>query len=272
MKFNPFLFFYRKPLFLLVIYVLLSLLIMNFNDARSLHGVRSVSLQFVGFFANIRHNISLWRDYQTEASRLKTENALLKLTRRRLQEALLQERRLQNLVKLPEETEYDFVAARVIGFGIEHGVRSLILNVGEKDSITKNMPVINGDGLIGRIISVTEDQSITQVLMDHNSLVSARLQRSRESGTISWTGNSWLNLLYISRDVPVLLGEVVMTSGLSQIYPPNLIIGYVSHIEQNEYDLFKDIRVNPAVNFKAVEEVIILKVSEARIAEQSPIE
>lgn len=269
MKFNPFLFFYRRPLFLLVIYILLSLLLMNSNDARSLHGIRSVSLQFVEFFANIRHDISVWKDYQNEAHRLRTENALLKLTRQRLQEALLRERRLQNLVRLPEETEYDFIAARVIGFGIEHGVRSLILNVGKKDSITENMTVINGDGLIGRIISVADNQSITQVLMDHNCLVSARLQKSRESGTISWTGNSWLNLLYISRDVPVLLGEVVMTSGLSEIYPPNLIIGYVSHIEQNEYDLFKDIRVNPAVNFKALEEVVVLKILKAHLAEQA---
>lgn len=268
MKFNPFLFFYRQPLFLLVIYIFLSLLLMNYNDARSLYGIRSASLQFVEFFADIRHDISIWKDYQNEANRLKTENALLKLTRQRLQEALLQQRRLQNLVKLPEEPKYDFIAARVIGFGIEHGVRSLILNVGEADSIAENMPVINGNGLIGRIISVTDGQAITQVLMDHNSLVSARLQRSRESGTISWTGNSWLNLLYISRDVPVLLGEEVVTSGLSEIYPPNLIIGYVSHIEQNEYDLFKDIRVNPAVDFKAVEEVLVLKISKARITEQ----
>jgi len=242
---------------------------MNYNDARSLHGIRSASLQFVELFADIRHDISIWKDYQNEANRLRTENALLKLTRQRLQEALLQQRRLQDLVKLPEEPKYDFIAGQVIGFGIEHGVRSLILNVGKADSIAENMPVINGDGLIGRIISVTDGQSITQVLMDHNSLVSARLQRSRESGTISWAGNSWLNLLYISRDVPVLLGEEVVTSGLSEIYPPNLIIGYVSHIEQNEYDLFKDVRVNPAVNFKALEEVLILKTSKARIAEQT---
>lgn len=272
MKFNPFLLFYRRPLFLVIIYAFLSLLLMNFNDANSLRGVRSVSLQFVEFFADIRHDISIWKDYQNEANRLRAENTLLKLTRQRLQEALLQQRRLQDLVKLPEEPKYDFIAARVIGFGIENGVRSLILNVGERDSIAENMPVINGDGLVGRIISVTDGQSITQILMDHNSLVSARLQRSRESGTISWTGNSWLNLLYISKDVPVLLGEEVVTSGLSEIYPPNLIIGYVSHIEQNEYDLFKDIRISPAVNFKALEEVVVLKISVAATAEQVPSE
>ena len=175
---------------------------------------------------------------------------------------MLENIRLKKLLNLKEETNYSFVAGRVIGSGIEFGVRSFILNIGEEDGVKENLPVINGDGLVGKIISISPDQSITQILMDHNSLVSARLEGSREAGVISWDGNSWLNLLYISRDVPVSLGEVVVTSGLSQIYPPDLQIGIVSDIKQNEYDLFKQIRINPSVNFNALEEVLVIKKSQ----------
>lgn len=252
----------------MVIYIFLSLLLMNFNDPGALNGIRSVTLQFVEFFADIQHDISLWKDYQKEAQHLRKENAELKIANQRYEEILLENIRLQKLLNLHPENEFEFIAARVIGFGVEVGVRSLILDVGEDDGIRENMPVINGDGLVGKIISVTSDQSITQILMDHNSLVSARLQESRESGVVSWDGNSWLNLQYIARDIPVTRGEVVLTSGLSQIYPPNLKIGIVSHIEENEYDLFKEIRINPAVNFKALEEVLVLRTSPTSLAEK----
>lgn len=262
MKFTPFLFLYRKPLFLLIIYVFLSILLMNFNDPASLRGVRNIALQTVEFFANIRHNISLWEDYRNEAEQLKGENAKLKIAQQKSREVLLENLRLRKLLDLTEKKDYDFITAKVIGSGVEFGVRSFILNVGEEDSVKENMPVVNGDGLVGKIIAVSPNQSITQILMDHNSLVSARLEGSRESGVISWEGNSWLNLLYISRDVPVSLGEVVVTSGLSQIYPPDLQIGMVSDIKQNDYDLFKQIRVKPNVDFNALEEVFIIKKSQ----------
>lgn len=267
MKFTPFLVFYKKPLFLLTIYVFLALLLMDFNDPASLRFISSISLEVVEVFANIRYDVSVWKDYQGEAHRLREENARLRLANQKSQEIMLENMRLKKLLNLGEERQYDFIAARVIGFGIELGVRSLILNVGENDSVRTNMPVINGDGLVGKIISVTPRQSITQVLMDHNSLVSARLEISRESGVIGWDGQSWLNLQYISRDVSVSFGEVVVTSGLSRIYPPDLKIGIVSHIEQNDYDLFKKIRVTPSVNFKALEEVMILKTKESGLLE-----
>ena len=201
MKFTPFLLFYRKPLFLLTIYVFLSFLLMKLNDPDSLRGISNVSLQIVEVFADLRHDISLWKDYQLEAQRLREENVRLKLANQKSREMMLENIRLKKLLDLNESRQYDFIAARVIGSGIELGVRSLILSVGERDSVRENMPVINGDGLVGKIISVLPDQSITQVLMDHNSLVSARLEISRESGVIGWDGRSWLNLQYISREL-----------------------------------------------------------------------
>ena len=267
MKFTPFLLFYRKPVFLLIIYVFLSILLMTFNDPASLGGIRNITLQTVEFFANIRYDLLMWKDYQKEAQELKNENARLKIANQNYREVALENIRLKKLLNLPEKEKYDFIGGKVIGSGVELGVRSLVLNVGEKDSVRENMPVINGDGLIGKIISVSPDQSITQILMDHNSLVSARLEGSRESGVISWDGKSWLNLLYISRDVPVSAGGLVVTSGLSKIYPGDLRIGVVSDIKKNDYDLFSQIKVSPSVNFNTIEEVLIIKSAQPGLLE-----
>jgi len=91
-----------------------------------------------------------------------------------------------------------------------------------------------------------------------NSLVSARLQRSREIGVVAWTGNLWLDLNYVPKDVTVEPGEVVLTSGLSRIYPAGIKIGVVAEVQDNEYELFKKIKINPAVNFNRLEDVFIL--------------
>ncbi len=216
-------------------------------------------LQTIEWVHQIEETFRLRHHMSQEIEQLKAENFRLKMTALKLREVLIENSRLRRLLKLKEEGAYRVVAARVIGSGTEGGIRSLIISVGEQDSVRKNMPVVNADGLVGRVIATTPGQSIVQILMDHNSLVSARLQHSREAGVIAWSGNSWLDLLYIPKNIPVEKGEMVITSELSRIYPPGLKIGIVTTIKENKFDLFKEIRVKPAVNFNAVEEVFVIR-------------
>ncbi|RMF58790.1 MAG: rod shape-determining protein MreC [Calditrichaeota bacterium] len=249
----------NRSLWLLLFYIFLSLLLMNFSDGRSLRGVRLVLLQTIEWIDEIKEAITVHQNMEKELLALKKENFDLRLTNIKLREVLIENARLRKLLELKTSSPYHLVAARVIGKGTEEGIRTLILNVGEDDSVRINMAVVNADGLVGRIISTTTSESIVQILMDHNSLVSARLQQSREVGVVGWSGNSWLDLQYISKNIPVKRGELVITSGLSQIYPPGLKIGVVADIIENEYDWFKEIRVKPAVNFNAVEEVFVIR-------------
>jgi rod shape-determining protein MreC len=228
------------------------------NSEESLSGIRYASLQFVEKFADAKMQFSIWKDYQKEIEALKRENFLLSTKNQKLDHIIQENYRLKKLLGLKQKSEIKFVAANVIGIGTEIGIRSLILDVGEEDSINKNMPVVTAQGLVGKVVITTLGQSIAHILFDHNSLVSARLKNSRETGVISCDGNSWLNLLYISKDVPVSIGEEVTTSGLSEIYPPLIRIGVVTLIEENEFDLFKEIRVKPTVNFNTLEEVFVL--------------
>jgi rod shape-determining protein MreC len=138
----------------------------------------------------------------------------------------------------------------------------LILNVGSADSIQKNQAVLTEAGLVGKILDTEPKQALTQILMDRNTLVSARLQKSREIGVVGWSGNLWLDLYYIPKDVEVEPGEVVITSGLSRIYPQGIKIGVVAEINEKEYELFKEIKVKPAVNFNQLEDVFVVLVND----------
>ena len=68
-----------------------------------------------------------------------------------------------------------------------------------------------------------------------------------------------LQLLYIAKTIKVLIGDVIVTSGYSQIYPENIKIGVVIDVSENTDDLFQQILVKPSVNFNQVEEAFIVK-------------
>lgn len=248
----------RSTLWLLAFYVTLSFLLMNLNDPFMIRGLRIGMLQAINWVSRMEHFLDYVRDLKQENRALRRENLQLSLNNQRLQELMLENLRLRRLLGLKRSSPFHFVAANVIGFGQEETVRSLILDVGKEDSIRKNMPVVTEKGLVGKILHVETHQSIAQILLDRHSLVSARLQKSREVGVISWSGNFWLDLNYIPKEVAVNPGEVVITSGLSKIYPPGIKIGIVAEVKQNEYELFKEIKVKPAVNFNNLEQVFVL--------------
>ena len=262
----------RRTILLLVLYLLLSFLFMATNDPFILRGLRVAILQGIGWVTSVKNQFQYLQELEEENKILRKQLLEFSLSNQRMQEQLLENLRLRRLLKLKEESNFTYLPATVIGIGQEQTIRSLILNVGSADGVVKNQTVVTEQGLVGKILIVEPHESITQILMDQNSLVSARLQKSREIGVIGWSGNLWLDLNYIPRDVAVEPGEVVLTSGLSRLYPRGIKIGIVSEVAEVEYELFKSIKVKPAVNFNSLEEVFILFAQDSLLTNESSLE
>lgn len=259
MRLPRYLAFLNKSFLLLLLYIFLSAVLMSFSDNNSLRGIRWAMLHAVEFTDSIKEGLIIRGNLEKQNEFLREENFYLHIANQQLRETVLENARLRKLLELQAVGKQEYITAKVIGWSTEPGIGSVILDTGEQDSVFKNQAVINADGLVGKVISTTSRQSVVQLLKDHNSFTSARLQNSRENGTISWKGGDALELNFIPKNIPVDLGEVVVTSGLSQIYPPQLKIGVVNYIRDDDHDLFKQIRIQPAVNFNALEEVFILK-------------
>lgn len=248
----------KRSIFLLTFYLLLSFIIMTFNDSFKLRGMRILLLQGISWMYSVENSFKYFEDIENENQKLRQQLLEVSLANQKLQEQMLENLRLRRLLEFKEHSSYSFIPATIMGLGQEQTIRSLILNAGAKDSVQKNYAVVTENGLVGKILSVETSQSVAQILMDPNSLVSARLQRSRELGVVAWSGNLWLDLNYIPKDVNVEPGEVVLTSGLSRVYPGGIKIGVVAEVEENEYELFKKIKIKPGVNFNSLEEVFIM--------------
>ena len=109
------------------------------------------------------------------------------------------------------------------------------------------------------MVEVSKPFAICQILLDPNARVSVRIQRNREVGVVSWNGESSLRLNYIPNTIEVLEGDILFTSGLSQIYPPGIKVGVVTSVEKKPNEMFQDIIVQPSVDFNALEEVFVIE-------------
>ena len=156
-----------------------------------------------------------------------------------------------------ENPEYRRVAADVVGWDTSNFARTLIINQGERDGVQEGMPVETERGLVGRVVAVFPHSAQVQLLTDPGSSVNGRLNASRADGVLEGQLTSHLRMKWIERD-PINENELVMTSGVGGNYPPDLIIGRVTRVEQSASELFQEAEVRPAVDFHRLEIVLVI--------------
>lgn len=234
------------------------------SDALIVEGLRSTTLFTLGVFGNISESFSSYFDLRETNHKLSEENTKLAYENFQLQDALLENIRLRKLIQFKYKTQYDLLPAKVIGYSPIDIVTGILLSSEDIGETAKNSAVMTSDGLVGKIVKVSGNYAICQILSDPNNRVSVRVQRNRELGMIAWDGGKGLLLEYIPNTVEIRPGDVLYSSGFSQIYPPNIKVGTVLQAEVNTEQLFQKIRVKPAVNFNRLEEVYILKTEQSK--------
>jgi len=154
---------------------------------------------------------------------------------------------------------------------------SLIIDKGYINGIRKYMPVVayqdGVEGLVGKIIEVNASTSTLQPLYDKQFYAAARLAKTRTEGMISGQGfrDAPLNLLYIPITEMEFLkpGDIVVTSGLDQTFPAELMIGRVRDFEMSETSNSLLIHVMPAIELSKIEYVFALDIQTQPISDTS---
>ena len=194
---------------------------------------------------------------------LHRENEVLRQQVRALSETGRENLRLRQLLDLKEHTAFHTVSARVIGRDTSNWYKSIQIDRGSNDGIRANTAVLNADGLIGKIVTVSKGEARVLLLTDQNCKVSALLQDTREPGVASgvdaaFTFSPRCTMTYVNRDVKVKPGEAVITSGLGGVFPKGILIGTVTRAQLNrQTGMYQDVEIKPVVDFRRVEEVIV---------------
>ena len=161
--------------------------------------------------------------------------------------------------------EYDFLNATVISRNISYWYNTITIDKGSYNGVEVHMVVVNSQGLIGKIVSTTTFTSEVKLLTtsDTNNKISVAISSNNKKlyGLIKEYNynNNYLEVEGISNTESVSIGDLVYTSGLGGVFPSGILIGKVSKIETDEYDLAKIINVSPIADFDDINYVAILK-------------
>jgi rod shape-determining protein MreC len=238
--------------------IVFSLAFLFSNDNTQIRFVRAIA---VGMFGTVQSGISSIPnvfELQQENKMLREGNIRLSNEVSGLKEAKLENIRLTKLLSFKENTGLGLVSANVVNKSVIQTRNTITLNVGENDSVFVNMPVITDAGLVGRIVSTSKNYSIAQILYNKDLRITIKLQRSRVDGILNYDGVSVLSVTNIPKNADVVVGDVIITSEFSNLFPSGLPIGTVTEAG-NLDNLFKKVVIAPLVNFTNLENVFVLK-------------
>ncbi len=225
----------------------------------------------------IKDTILFFQDVRTA----RTENAELKKRIQEMERELDEVYRLQKenenlkeLLSFKEQYEQELVASNIISKDSGNWFEIFTIDRGSKDGIKTDDPVINANGLVGRVSRVDLLSSKVVSIIDTESSVSARLSKTRDlvilRGDAQLRNRGLCRLDYIKPDVEVSVGDKVETSGMNSLYPKGILIGEIVQVIKNEGQFDYYAIVEPAVDFRRIEEVAVIKTTNENEGEHTP--
>lgn len=200
-----------------------------------------------------------WKVVRRENAALRAEAEQLRVQALRTGETEQENARLRRLLALRERLPLATLSGEVIGREAGGWVRALTINQGSRSGIAQQTPVIVPEGLVGRVVQVRTGASVVQLLNDPNSTVGAAVQRTRTPGLVEGDAGGVLRFKFMARDgTQVGPGDLIVTSGLGNLFPKGLPVGRVVAVEDKGSALFHFAVLAPAVDFARVEEVLLL--------------
>lgn len=210
-------------------------------------------------------------------SKLKEENKLL---RNEISELKEKNRILNDIVnnsifleseyRLRMNLKHDYVEAQVISKDSSNWFDKFVIDKGTREGLKKNDIVVqavvsDGDivqtGLVGRVIEVGYNWSKVVAMLDENSNISFRLIENNESGMIKGNLDGIISGYFFNNHSVANIGDKLVTSGLGEIYIPDIFIGTVNEIKNTNDAKTFEINVEPAVDFSKLYKVFVLKVN-----------
>ena len=209
-------------------------------------GLRSVWTGYIGLRHVKAENDALKRDLAAAQVAVQEQRALADRTRG-----------LENLLGLRQQVKLNTVAAEIIGAAAAPDFRTLTIDKGTRDGVRADMSVIAPAGVVGRLVVPSLRSAKVQLLIDRNAAAGAIIERTRAQGVVVGGGDDRLRMEYVSEVFDIVVGDVVVTSGIDGIYPKGFVIGQVESIERAG-GAYKRITIKPAVDFRSLEEVLVV--------------
>jgi rod shape-determining protein MreC len=177
----------------------------------------------------------------------------------RYEELELENTRLKKFVNLTSAVPDTYVAAQIIARDPSPWFKTIMIDKGAIDGLVKGSPVLVPQGIVGQIIKVARNYSRVLLITDRNSAVDSLVQNSRVRGIVKGKNEDKCSFLYTLRNDEVKEGEMIVSSGLDQVFPKGMKIGRILKVTKVHSQLFQDITLETSVDFNKIEEVLVFK-------------
>jgi rod shape-determining protein MreC len=214
----------------------------------------------------IRFCERVWRHYfslvaaRQESDHLKETLAKLGLEKSQHLESEIACQRFRKLLLLDTEPRLyqRLLAAQIVGLDPSIWFRTVIINKGIHDGVSKGMPVIAPEGIVGQIMAASYGYSKVLLITDRSSAIDALVQRTRTRGIVEGEAKAYCHFKYVVRKAEISVGDTVVSSGLDGVFPKGLRVGSVMEIAKGPSGIFQEVSIRPFVDFERLEEVLVI--------------
>ena len=227
--------------------------------------------QIGGWMGDMKDNFSTMKQLKSENKKLREQVDALTTENNYLQEERYEFERLQELYKLDQNyAEYEKTAAHVIGKDAGNWFGTFTIDKGSKDGIEVNMNVLAGSGLVGIVTDVGPTWAKVRSIIDDSSNISAMAISTSDtcivSGDMALMGTGQIAFSQMeNNDNVVAVGDQIVTSYISDKYLQGILIGSVSEVNVDSNNLTRSGYITPAVDFKNIQEVLVITTTKAEL-------
>lgn len=228
-----------------------------------------ITMSIQGGFTYLKNKISGNDEYfksldslKVQYDELKNENEKLVKENQKLIILQAENKTLKEQLGLSEiYSDYESISGYVIQRDFSNYSKTVVINIGKNDGVEPGMTVVAEQGLVGYIVSVQDNSSKVQTIVDTASAVSGLISNSQKSlvarGVLDY--NDKIKGTYIDPDVVINEGDNIITSGIGGIYPKNINIGKVKEIINTKNKTNRYVYIETAVDFENLNSIIVIK-------------
>lgn len=272
----------------LSVFCALMMLLSSFSDKvggpfRAIANITVIPLQqginhIGGWMGDMKDNFSTLKQLQAENEKLQEQVDALTTENNYLQEERYEYERLQELYQLDQQyAEYEKTAAHVIGKDAGNWFSTFTIDKGSTDGIAVDMNVLSGSGLVGIVTEVGPTWAKVRSIIDDSTNISGMVLSTSDtcivSGSLSLMSTGQISFDKMeNNDNVVAVGDQIVTSYISDKYLQGILIGSVSEINVDSNNLTRSGYIIPAVDFRNIQEVLVITTTKAELTGEGQTE
>ena len=216
---------------------------------------------FFAFSDGVRSTTSLYMnliDMKKDSARINDENLEMKSRLTQYEELLKENGRLSQLLEFKAHSKMSLVAAKVIGRDLVSDHNTIIINRGTSDGLKSGMAVITTEGVVGSVFRPERSSAQVLLITDRFAVVDGVIARSRVRGIVEGFSPQECLLRYVDKSDDIKDGDLIVTSGIDNIFPKGFPVARVGKIENRNYTASLKVQAQPVVDPNHVEEVFVI--------------